>query len=234
MAPVDFKEKLREQLRFLSASSEAFDRGDRHEAQRIATAIRVLMHDHGRSVSLLTHLNAWDFSIPTTTFEFKDPSIVAYGSGLTEIHLRLFANEDGSQGYEAAINPRGAEKIEGEMPASEWWNQAIYLFVGGEKYRRRDLALTAANNDGGAHVDANLPPIYAYLSADLLSATYSEGDRDANGMYERDFHVTYQMSLQKSEVKEGSKEVKNIQYCDLRQMACELLSSDELRALAEL
>src|SRR5215213_9256029 len=47
---------LREQVRFLRSSAKAYDDGDEAEERRLATAIRVLVHDTGQSHSLLGQL----------------------------------------------------------------------------------------------------------------------------------------------------------------------------------
>jgi hypothetical protein len=53
-----FREKLREQLSSIANSCAAYDAGHRSEAVRIGTSLRVLLHDTGKSTSLLTHLGA--------------------------------------------------------------------------------------------------------------------------------------------------------------------------------
>ena len=50
----------REQWAFLRKSCAAFDAGDETEAKRIATSLRVLLHDYKQSVSLLTQLSLKD------------------------------------------------------------------------------------------------------------------------------------------------------------------------------
>ena len=55
-------EHLRSQVRFLERSAAAFDAGDEDEASRLATSIRVLVHDppKGRPASLLAQLGVKD------------------------------------------------------------------------------------------------------------------------------------------------------------------------------
>lgn len=52
-AEKELKDQLMEQLRFIKKSSNEFDNGDISEAKRIATHVRILLHDTSRSKSLL-------------------------------------------------------------------------------------------------------------------------------------------------------------------------------------
>jgi hypothetical protein len=56
----DFREHLIEQLGFLASSAAEYDAGTESEAKRLATTIRVLVHDTSRSRSVLTHLGVRD------------------------------------------------------------------------------------------------------------------------------------------------------------------------------
>jgi hypothetical protein len=47
---------LHEQMTFLRGSAESYDAGDFSEAKRLATTLRLLLHDTKKSRSLLTHL----------------------------------------------------------------------------------------------------------------------------------------------------------------------------------
>ena len=55
---VDFKAHLAKQLRFLERSCKSYDAGFTDEAVRIATVIRVIIHQTGTSTPLLKHLGA--------------------------------------------------------------------------------------------------------------------------------------------------------------------------------
>lgn len=77
----DFKAQLAEQLRSLALSCESFDAGFQDEAVRIATSVRVLLHDTKRQTSLLSHLNARKIQLATTV-ETLDASRSAVLSGI--------------------------------------------------------------------------------------------------------------------------------------------------------
>lgn len=62
-----FRNHLSKQLGFLGRSCEAYDAGYIDEAVRIATVIRVLVHDTNRSNSLLKHLGATTINLLSTT-----------------------------------------------------------------------------------------------------------------------------------------------------------------------
>ena len=48
--------KLREHIRFIQRSCQAYDQGDESEALRIATSLRVIFHTTAMSVSIVSHL----------------------------------------------------------------------------------------------------------------------------------------------------------------------------------
>lgn len=56
LTPEELQAHLAEQLGFLERSADAFDNGYEDEAKRMATAIRVLVHDTNQSISLLKQL----------------------------------------------------------------------------------------------------------------------------------------------------------------------------------
>ena len=56
----ELMEHLNEQMGFLRRSAEHYDGGDFSEAKRLATTLRVLLHDSEKSKSLLTQLSVKD------------------------------------------------------------------------------------------------------------------------------------------------------------------------------
>jgi hypothetical protein len=55
---------------------------------------------------------------------------------------------------------KGADKH--ERPAPLWWTQMVMAYDG-ECLTRKEIVLVAANKDGGAHVDDELPAKYKRL-----------------------------------------------------------------------
>jgi hypothetical protein len=96
------------------------------------------------------------------------------------------------------------------MRAPEWWWQIVSVQGPGLIIRRRDIVLGAANKDGGAHVDPNLGPEYAAISADGALGDWVWQD----GAEERRVPIT------------------GAHFVHIRQMAYEVLVSPGLRQLA--
>ena len=143
---VDFCAQLKRQLRFLKTSAAAFDAGDRDEAIRIGTGLRVLFHQTNRSTSLMRHLDAESFQILSTSA--RTP--VGPGMGLNvanHFDMNVFT------GVTRAMPWLDAAPTKMFVPLADWWKAEVVLFNTGIEVTRRDLALWAANQDGGAHVD---------------------------------------------------------------------------------
>lgn len=132
-----------EQRDFLASSCAAFDRGERHEAKRIAVAVRVLVHDTNASHSLLGQLDAVDrHAFPCVNKSAVDESaFVATG---TMTAMRITAT-----GAEAVAKTDVTGR---ELPFDQWWNE---LLAKGTDFAltRRSVVLALTNQGGGAHVD---------------------------------------------------------------------------------
>ena len=51
------------------------------------------------------------------------------------------------------------------VPLDEWWEQVVYIVGPGNAFTRRELVLTAADTDGGAHVDEEVTSEYERLAS---------------------------------------------------------------------
>jgi hypothetical protein len=147
-----FRDKLKEQLRFLSRSAELFDKGCEDEAIRLATSLRVIFHDTRSSTSLSSHLGLTDSSVLSTSRGHGDwQDYLAHEIDLespSPVRTRpLLGNEFNA------------------IPMAEWWNVESVFSHGGESYTRRMIILSAANKDGGTHVDSKLEEYYEVLCA---------------------------------------------------------------------
>jgi hypothetical protein len=149
----DYKSHLFRQLGFLWRSCDAYDRGHLDEAVRIATVIRVLIHDTPASTSLLRHLNGCNVLLSSTVVTMPGPTPV-------------FMTSMGRLRATSTVTTRNANTdptaIEIQLPASAWWTQVVYIY-GRIHATRKSLVLGAANKDGGAHVDTKLNPEYEAL-----------------------------------------------------------------------
>jgi hypothetical protein len=154
--PVDFVEHLRRQLRFLERSCASYDAGNKDEAIRIATIIRVLVHNTKVSTSLLKHLNATTINLLSTTTEPSPQTVSFVGLGMMRI---------GGGGSEYFPQLGDGPPINQFIPVSKWWDQVV-MVLNRQRISRRDIVLAAANKDGGAHVDAKLSTEYEALASD--------------------------------------------------------------------
>ena len=139
---MDLLEKLREHLSFLESSARDFDSAPQ-EALRMAVSLRVLFHDTGSSTSLLTHLGIKDSAKILSTFEpipQKPGELIAF--------IPLGLNWDGKR--QALLDDAPWKQF---IPVAEWWAQLV--MTGNNNLSRKEVILAAANQDGGAHVDAN-------------------------------------------------------------------------------
>lgn len=152
---MDFKLQLNRQLRFLNASCEAFDAGHLDEAIRIATCLRVLFHQTEASTSLLTHIEATNIKLLSTTVDPEPGTVFFIGMGI----LQLNGN---AMEYVPALDD--GPPINRLLPFEKWWNQTI-MILDGHKIGRSDLVRDAANKDGGAHVAEKLTTRYIALSS---------------------------------------------------------------------
>jgi hypothetical protein len=144
--------KLREQLRFIQRSCEAFDQGAEYEAMRIAASLRIIFHNKGKSVSLVAHLG----------LSGKKMLSSAQGHGDWKDYLGHQLNLSSPQPIR--MLPLLGERFR-EVSIEDWWNNETVFVHDGQRYSRRMIILSAANKDGGAHVDGELEKYYEVLCA---------------------------------------------------------------------
>lgn len=196
-----FVEQLRHQLGFVERSCAAYDAGHLEEAVRIATTVRVLIHNTKNSTSLLSLLGARNINLLSTVREI-DPN----GDGRrrpVSFH-GLGGSSVGPNGQMSHTPSLDRSLTKRDMPTLEWWEQIVYM-VDGVLIRRCDLVLGAANQDGGAHVDRKLAPAYEAIR---------------RGMF-----------VQVSPAKLAGRVVDSTYAMGLRQIGYEILASRELVAL---
>jgi hypothetical protein len=142
---VNSPEKLREQvvrqLGFLQRSCMLFDAGYHDEAIRIATVVRILLHDTTKSTSLLMRCHAKTIHLLSTCEPMEQVQSCLFFEGLDHYHTGSFSPK------------LGAATFKEDIPAELWWTQVVVLLEYNRHISRRDLVLAAANRDGGAHVD---------------------------------------------------------------------------------
>jgi hypothetical protein len=204
---VDFKAALRDQLTFLCSSCASFDAGNKREAVRIATIVRILLHDSRKSsVSLLTHLGAKESVSLSSSVEGEPHPSAPFMTTMVRTTFRVDAEGKGSTVYGAPLDARYLLP----MPVDAWWNQVVYI-LGQVRCTRKSLVLDAADKDGGAHVDAALAPDYATIATTGERGWWhykQPNDPDGPSYPVRDIHLFY-----------------------LRQIGFEVMNSPELLAL---
>jgi hypothetical protein len=144
--------KLQEQLRFVQRSSGAFDQGTEEEAIRIATALRIIFHDAGRSVSLLAHLG------------LQDGRMLSSSRGHGDFKDYLSVRLDLSSRTPTVMAPMLGGTFT-KVSVNQWWKHEPVFVHAGQQYPRRKIVLSVANKDGGAHVDKELEEYYEVLCA---------------------------------------------------------------------
>ncbi|MBL7130600.1 MAG: tetratricopeptide repeat protein [Candidatus Omnitrophica bacterium] len=159
ITPKELEKHLDEQLRFLESSVESYDRGFIGEAKRIATIIRVLLHDAKNSRSLLSQLNKKTISFLDTTLDGLSNNIGSYG-GLVALAIPEGDNKPQYMALLDEIPPSSRHKW---VNFETWWEEIIFINQKNEKITRRKIILTACNQDGGVHIDPKLDVIYDSL-----------------------------------------------------------------------
>jgi SEC-C motif-containing protein len=120
--------------------------------------IRLLVHDHGSNEALLAQLDRlkstrfYDSGIPNT------PGNLLTYSGLVVTAQTKTGGEYVPMLDDLQIGP-------GEwLPFGPWWETTIFVDNKKRQVSRKDLILSLANQDGGAHVDPALNETYSALS----------------------------------------------------------------------
>ena len=150
-----FRKHLLKQLGFLERSCDAFDAGHIDEAIRIATVIRVIIHQTKNSTSLLEHLHAASINLLSTVKEPPKNAIFFSGMGITKL----------ATSKSTYFAPLGFGPFKFLISAGDWWSQVIFVDEG-YRVTRNDVVLAASNKDGGAHVDKKLTDEYLALMKD--------------------------------------------------------------------
>jgi hypothetical protein len=153
----ELKRHLEEHIQFLLSSADAFDRGFEGEAKRLAVSLRVLLHDTRGSKSLFGQLGEKDRLFVDTSTPVQEDSLSSH-CGLAMIS----ATNSGAK-YVPMLDTAimGTNRC---IPFEEWWNATIFVDKNRRRMSRKDLILSMADQDGGAHVDPSLNEKYGAVS----------------------------------------------------------------------
>jgi len=142
----EYKEKLNTHIMFLRSSCINYDNGVLEEALRIAVSLRVIFYDSSSGKSILSHLGEKRsiklISTFDTTEKLKKMGIVSVAI------LPMMAT---SKGIKPPLDSWGDGVL---FTVKEWMEEVIWK-ENGISMSRWDIIDSAANQDGGAHVDSN-------------------------------------------------------------------------------
>lgn len=163
----ELRAAVRKQMRFLVTSGNLVAQGDYDEAVRLAVSLRVLLHDKGRSRSVLGQLGWKDklqYVNSLRPLEIAPGMSVALGTDEGEWVGEAFGlvvlrtDQNGNLLYVAPLGepapaPLGGQTVPATLPFSDWWNEKALYSEGQATFSRWDLVDQMAHKDGGAHLD---------------------------------------------------------------------------------
>lgn len=155
--PEQLEGQLAEQVAFLQADAESFDRGSAAHAKRLALAVRLLVYDQKQSRSLLGQLGQKDIPF----FDSALPHDPAYPRDQWGLVVMTGGGNEPTFVAPLDVLPPGAGRW---TDYDSWWSQVVFQDNQRRTIKRGELVLTVANQDGGAHVDPSLNEVYAALS----------------------------------------------------------------------
>lgn len=150
----ELSELLDEQISFLKASCAAFDSGFEGEVKRLAVSARVIVHDTKNSTSLLTLTNRKGIQFFDSADPYDDANLVGHSS-LVQIQLGATGAKPRPH-LDDVLQPR-------ETNFETWWHGVVLVDAHRNEFSRRDIVLSLANKDGGAHVDHKIDEAYNNL-----------------------------------------------------------------------
>lgn len=216
-----FRDQLKRNVGFVRRSCDLYDQGHAEEAIRIATALRVLLHDTRNSKSLLSHLKVKNVIKLNSSCHPPPPSVIMF-EGMGRLTMEV-SGHDVSRQLDPVLDEDAHKHT--PVPIEQWWEMPVYVQnrlvknssgqdeVVQTHLRRKDIILAAANKDGGAHVDEKLEPNYERLAASGALGMYMSQVTVGDGTVVnlpplQDAHLVY-----------------------LRQMGYEVLNSFDMRLL---
>lgn len=155
----DLEEDLQNQVEALKALCALYDSGTIVIYQQISTIIRSLIHD-GQKPALLAALK-----LRKEIMFFDSCGEINPKNLVTENRLCLMRISSEGAKYLPKLNNGPPEKTK-HLQFSKWWNAQVVKDKSHNLISRRDIVLSVANTDGGAHVDVEIDEIYKNLSKD--------------------------------------------------------------------
>lgn len=150
----DLQVHLKEQLEFIESSATSFDNGFESEIKRLAVSVRVLVHDTTKSTSLLTLLEQKHVDFVDTSIPYDEKNIMTH-SGLVQMSLGNRASKPLPLLDDGPFSRMASFEL--------WWNGIVFVDKNRNEFSRKDVVLSLANKEGGAHVDKMLDKKYSEL-----------------------------------------------------------------------
>jgi hypothetical protein len=158
------------QLKALKSSCHSYDEGNFWEAIRLATIVKTLVHDGGKKVvSVLTQLGMRGSLRFVSSGHPENPRNLL--RELTLVFTRLKMTEQGPIAQFIPHLGEGPDAVRRVQFHSWWDDEKIFRDPDGFFLNRRRLVWTLRDQEGGAHLDAEITdPAYVRLSRDTSSA----------------------------------------------------------------
>jgi hypothetical protein len=170
--PEDLEQHLREEIQYLHNLVRDFDGGFEAAAKKMAGSIRLLVHDAGKSKSLLGQLKLLDTPFYDTAPNWDPDNLIPH-QGLVSM---LIGTKGAS--YDAPLDMRPPHYIKWAS-FQEWWKKVVFADPDKNTLTRKDVVLVVADQDGGVHVDPSLEEMYAALSRQrCIDWVFSDGQSE--------------------------------------------------------
>lgn len=169
----DVRAALREQVTLLIAYCENFDRGQQAFCKPMAASVRILLHQTGKSQSLLGQLKLRSgrfFSVAPPI----SPTNLLSECNLIGMHLT---------NQHATYTPRLLTNLDSRnrKPFPEWWVGAVAKAQDKRTMSRMDIVGAVADMDGGAHVDPGFTPLYhSFRNGEFLGWRFTIDDQEGS------------------------------------------------------
>ena len=155
---------LEEQRHLLRASIERMAAGDLVEALRVATSIRVFVHETGSSKPLLKRLDANYLELPIIDRKPDAPANTPPGVQTVVFFCPVCASLKAPEGT-VSLNTDINATQHTPSKLGDWWENACMVLPGIGPVSRRELILGLSHKEGGTHVDDDISQKYQNVMA---------------------------------------------------------------------
>ena len=167
----DVRAALREQVTLLIAYCENFDSGQQAFCKPMATSVRILLHQTGKSESLLGQL------------KLRSGRFFSVAPPISPTNLISECNLVGMRmtNQQAKYIPRLPTNLgsSNRKPFPEWWAGPVAKAQNKQTMSRMDIVGAVADMDGGAHVDPGFTPLYhSFRNGEFLGWRFTIDDQE--------------------------------------------------------